>query len=400
MLLSGSAGAAPTWLPPQTVAESNVNMSQVAVDPAGNAVAVWIKNDGTNYWVEASSRPVGGSWSAPEPLSFAGPEEFRCESCLEPQVAFDASGRATAIWSRYNATLATPKRQMGAKSRTAAGVWSFFGTTISTRLSPRHPRLAIAPSGAGAAVWSTFDNVHNVVDGRVRTAGGSWGFADDSISPRDVDAYGPDVAAGSDGTAVAVWHVGDGTPASSVVQAALRRPGDTGWSTPEPLSTAGGFSQTVAMNAAGTAVALWAQIDGSTTLLRSSVRPAGAASTWGASQPASPAEAGAARILDEKLTVDGAGNAVAAWLAADGSNTVVKTATRPAGTDSVWSAAEIVSRRGENSSSPDIAVNEAGDAVVVWTGGSLATRVVQAAVRPRGCVAVLAARFAAGRRDQ
>ncbi len=66
----------------------------IAIDADGNAVIVWRYNDGTDQVIEASDRPAGGGFSSPEVISGAGNDSF------EPDVAIDAAGNAVAVWVR------------------------------------------------------------------------------------------------------------------------------------------------------------------------------------------------------------------------------------------------------------------------------------------------------------
>lgn len=85
--------------PPANLSEMGENASgpQVAMDSAGNAIAVWYQRTGTNTIIQAS-RFSGSSWSAVTDLSAPG------QDALDPQVAMDSDGNAIAVWSRYDGT--------------------------------------------------------------------------------------------------------------------------------------------------------------------------------------------------------------------------------------------------------------------------------------------------------
>src|SRR4051812_27668340 len=69
---------------------------QVAVDAAGNALAVFDSYDGMNYIVQSSFRPVGGAFQFPVYLSSEG------QDALAPHVAFDGARNALAIWTHFD----------------------------------------------------------------------------------------------------------------------------------------------------------------------------------------------------------------------------------------------------------------------------------------------------------
>jgi len=76
---------------------------QVAIDDKGNAMAVWQQYDGTrdNIW---ANRYTGASWGTAGLI-----ETDDTGAAYYPQVAFDSSGNAIAVWqhndgTRYNIT--------------------------------------------------------------------------------------------------------------------------------------------------------------------------------------------------------------------------------------------------------------------------------------------------------
>jgi hypothetical protein len=100
MFLAAPAGAAPAWLSPVNLSAvgENAEAPQVAVDPQGNAVALWERSNGTNEIIQGAVRPAGGVWQEPVSLSAAGEEAF------DPQVTVDPQGNAVAVWERPNGT--------------------------------------------------------------------------------------------------------------------------------------------------------------------------------------------------------------------------------------------------------------------------------------------------------
>lgn len=71
---------------------------QVASDPAGNAVAVWVQFDGRQDSVWSNRYTANSHWGEPEPIEFD--DDFRAQG---PQVAMDSDGDAVAVWSQENA---------------------------------------------------------------------------------------------------------------------------------------------------------------------------------------------------------------------------------------------------------------------------------------------------------
>jgi hypothetical protein len=69
-------------------------LPQIAVDSVGNAIAVWNQSDGTrnNIW---ANRFNGTSWGTAELL-----ETDNADGAFSPQIAFDSSGNAIAVWNQ------------------------------------------------------------------------------------------------------------------------------------------------------------------------------------------------------------------------------------------------------------------------------------------------------------
>ena len=74
----------------------------------------------------------------------------------------------------------------------------------------------------------------------------------------------------------------------------------------------------------------------------------------------------ASTSYDAKVVVDGNGRATAVWLISSGNQTRVQAAIRPAGMLS-FGPAQTVTPGTEDASEVDVAVNAAGEAVIVWT---------------------------------
>src|SRR5262249_40307259 len=96
--LLSDAAAAPAWLQRHDLSAHGEDAAapRIALDAAGDAVAVWRRFDGADYVIQSAARPAGGSWSAPVDLSAPG------EEAQSPQLAVDAAGDAVAVWTRFN----------------------------------------------------------------------------------------------------------------------------------------------------------------------------------------------------------------------------------------------------------------------------------------------------------
>lgn len=181
-------------------------------------------------------------------------------------------------------------------------------------------------------------------------------------------------------TTVAAWMLAAGLVASAAPSA---------WAAPawiaQPDLTASGDSASVpsvAMNAAGDAIVAWQRSSGPSLLAQASLRPAGASF----SAPLTLGPAGSAALGPPQAAIDGAGNTIVVWQRPDGlaPSTIVQAAIRPSG--GAFGEPVTLSATGAVSAHPHIAMNPAGDAIVVWDRVAGQDAIVQAAVRPAGSV--------------
>src|SRR5258708_29571052 len=95
-----TASAAPIFTTPVDVSATGQDAihQQVAIDASGNALVVWERNAGAHDIVSSAFRPAGGAFGAPVDLSDTS------QRAVEPQVKFDASGNALAVWHGSDGT--------------------------------------------------------------------------------------------------------------------------------------------------------------------------------------------------------------------------------------------------------------------------------------------------------
>ncbi len=121
---------------------------QLAVDAAGNAVAVWEEiNFGTaQYRIKSSRYLVNMGWSSP--VSIATPDTIS----LNPQIVLDASGRATAAW----AVLGNGYTLWSSEFIPGGGSGTGWGTPVpfnSGQVGTSAPDLTIDASNKVIAIW-------------------------------------------------------------------------------------------------------------------------------------------------------------------------------------------------------------------------------------------------------
>ena len=184
----------------------SVQESQLAVSGDGDAFAVWIQSDATNTTSMVASRYDAGSatWAAQiidttTPAGNVG--------SLDPQVAVDANGNAWAIWDRITDSQGT---HIWVNRYTVGGGW---GTAQFIDPVPgagaRYPQVAFDASGHAMAVWA--ESLPLVQNGPLYpltmasyNTGGSWGAGQvlETVAGQSGD---PEIVLDAAGNATAVW---------------------------------------------------------------------------------------------------------------------------------------------------------------------------------------------------
>ena len=121
----------------------------LAIDQAGDAVAVWRSWDGVfSSAVDAARLPLGGSWEAAVRLDADATPLYLSDGRERVSVVADPAGGTTAAWVR-NAQGAAP--ELRASDRAPLGRWT-ASTPIASPAASDH--LAISDDGTTIAAWT------------------------------------------------------------------------------------------------------------------------------------------------------------------------------------------------------------------------------------------------------
>jgi hypothetical protein len=320
---------------------------QVSIDSAGLAIAVWIRKAGTRYIIQSSTSQSGGAWSTPVDVSVDGPQAY------SPQVGVDSAGRATAVWFRLDGghyIIQSSTSQSG-------GAWS---TPVDVSVAGQNaysPQVSSDSTGRATAVWYRFDGSNNIIQSSTSQSGGTWSTPV-NLSAIGRPAFDPQVSIDSTGRATAVWYRFDGS--NNIIQSSTSQSGGA-WSTPVDVSVAGqnAVSPQVSIDSAGRATAVWYRYDGSNNIIQSSTSQSGGA--W--STPVDVSVAGQ-NAFSPQVSIDSTGRAIAVWYRYDGSNDIIQSSTSQSG--GAWSIPVVVSAAGQDAYDPQVSIDAAGLAVIVW----------------------------------
>jgi hypothetical protein len=174
----------------------------VAAAPPNTVGVLWRKVFPGDIRDMVLARSIDGGRTVP-PARRVHEDRWRISACPHRggSVAFDARGRAHAVWYTEGTrnvpdvlyAVAAEGTQFGAPQRVH---------TSSTSI-PDHARLAVRPDGRAVIVWEDATAVRRRV--LVREASGARLGATRVLSDA-VKGYAPDVAIGPDGIPVVAWH--------------------------------------------------------------------------------------------------------------------------------------------------------------------------------------------------
>jgi hypothetical protein len=326
---------------------------QAAINGVGDAALLWVHDIGTYRVVQATlRRGLTGDFPNPNDLS---------DSVLEVRshhIALDAAGDAVAVWAQRLADVFEVHAEV---RRANLGYWG-SATLLSSRPVNGGPALAVTPGGDAFVAWiengvvkvaqgnvasATWDAPVTLKDGgdaeddpviavdaagdavvawqwrsqpraltvvrtAFRPAHGSWGQTVDLATVGRDFQHDPRVAIDASGNAVALW------PDDAGLRSSVRPMTSGVWSHPVALTRAAVADPELTIDSHGNAVAIW--IDAATKRLDAAVRPA-VAGTWQPVVHVSPTESS-----DPQLAIDDAGNAAAVWNAPSGPTVDVQAA--------------------------------------------------------------------------
>jgi hypothetical protein len=324
---------------------------QVAVDPDGNAVAVWFQSDGTrrNIWSNRFTPTAG--WGAAELI-----EMDDAGDAQEPQVAVDPDGNAVAVWYQFDGTRAN----IWSNRFTPVAGWGAAEQIETDEGDGFFPQVALDPNGNAIAVWFQSDGTRRNIWSNRFTPTAGWGAAELIEMDDAGDAVDPQVAVDPDGNAVAVWYQSDGTRTNIWSN---RFTPAAGWGAAEQIETdeGDGFFPQVALDPNGNAIAVWRQNDGTRANIWSNRFTPTAG--WGAAEQIETDEGDG---FFPQVALDPNGNAIAVWRQDDGTraNIWFNRFAPTAG----WGAAELIETdNSDNASEPQVALDRRGNAIAVWT---------------------------------
>jgi hypothetical protein len=243
------------WGAEQTIESMNglATFPDIAFDPSGNAMAVWTQPSAGIVYVW-SNRYVPGTtgWEGPQQV------ETNSSNASNARIAFDSAGNALAVWVQNNGGI----HNSWANRYTPTGGWQSAQRIDNDDMSAVYsPKIIIDNNGDAIAVWSQDNGSFESIWATRYLVSSGWETAEKIQSgDTSVEAGDVNIAIGGNNHAIAVWYQSDGSLRKIWANEFI--PG-SGWSTPELIGDTN-FAQypDIAIDNDGNAIAVWTEYDG------------------------------------------------------------------------------------------------------------------------------------------
>lgn len=348
----------------ETTDNGSVWSVRVAMGADGRAFVVWEQQDGTRWDVWTNRYEVGSGWATAVLL-----EADDTGDAQSPSVAVDGAGNAIAAWQQSDGT-----RVNIVANRYVQGTgWTGAQPVDTTDLGTFAPDVAMDASGNALAVWTQSDGMRYSIWANRYVAGTGWSGAVRLEAASELGTRTPRVAVNASGNAVVAWQ---DRPDQVDIRACLYSSA-TGWGTPVALetdNTGDAVGASVAIDGAGNALVVWQQrINPGYNSAWANKYVVGTG--WGGAEVIETGDAGHAYA--PSLAMDAAGNAIAVWSQSDGTRNNVWSNRYVSATD--WGTATLVEVDDTSAANaPDVASNDIGDTAIVWVqGGSIQVRIFE-----------------------
>ncbi len=342
---------------------------KTAIDSSGNAMVIWYENtkaaEGCGKSVSYDHKCAlnrryrqDEGWSPAKPIPGAGTKNAHTS-----ELVMDAQGNALLYWldfdyeiRRWTASVASYTPEIG---------WG--GITDSVVQHQKSEYQMITDNNGGAiAIWKGYENDTPKVYYSKYSPDNGWS-PDIELGDGGFNRFGsitrPRIALSSSGNIIAAWTTGLPGDARSRIRANYFEPG-SGWSGQTNIENdaSGDASHAdVGIDAAGNALVIWQQHDGTRFKIRANSYIPGFG--WGAEYDIGSDNPGDAR--EPSLAMDESGNATAIWIRHNGwTDSVVGNKYSAA---MIWSGPEFIEfTQAEGSRLLKIAAGKDGEAIVAW----------------------------------
>lgn len=341
------------WREAEQIETDNTGIAsavEIAADTDGNAIAVWSQSIDDRWRVVANRFVAGSGWEAAQIIDSG-------VGGRSPDVAVDQDGNIMAVWIDYYGTI---KHVWARRYVSDSGWQSAQMIETNDSASADYPRIALDSTGNGLAVWNQDGDIWA---NRFTTDGG-WAVAQKNKDFMSLSGFRPQIGLDQAGNALILWSQSNGGSNYDVV--ATHYIAGLGWETANSIESSSGntSSPQLSVDASGNALAVWKQYNGTDWDIYANLYVAGtgwqegllvASDTGSSSLP--------------KVSLNDAGAGMVVWAHHVGS-TIYNVVARAYSFDGGWATGQLVQSGNDKSSLPQVAVDDAGNAMAIWSQSS------------------------------
>jgi len=194
---------------PQTVSSPafNAENPEIAIDPAGRAVATWDQGNAKSLGqIAVAFAPSAGTFGAPQTLTRGS------SSVIDyvPQVGIAVNGTARLIWAEGPPGLLPGRYTIRASTAPSGGPFGASQSLASSNTGLVQPALSVTATGAAFAAWTALNHSgFPAVDGAIAGRSTPFGAAQ-TLTSHGARGNLPAVAVGGH-RAIAAWQITSGT---------------------------------------------------------------------------------------------------------------------------------------------------------------------------------------------
>jgi hypothetical protein len=187
-----------TWMDTAAVDTENsmdVFDPKVAIDAKGNAIAVWLQSDGASYKIWTNYYVQGQGWGASVAI-----DTDATEFAFGLHIFMSPLGEAVLVWCKKDLECIKASHSLN------GGKWS-----ASVEITPAHNKgadalhVAMNACGSAIAIWRQFDGVGASIWVNKYAVGSGWGMAEVVSNEQSIEVFDPSIAMDAAGNAIAIW---------------------------------------------------------------------------------------------------------------------------------------------------------------------------------------------------
>lgn len=351
----------------------SANTLNIAVNASGNATLIWTEFNGvsSNDFIRSTSF-LNGVWSNPVALTDASIENVQIN--VPPGITIDSVNDAIGLWVPVLTSMSSETNV--SYDLHSSGVWE-GETSLITPTTDFIPSAFISGSSGGQA-FAVWPNIGLATLQGAYFDGMTWTINSTISTDLNTNCAAPvAVSMNSSNDALILFNNQSQGGLSSIFFSA----GTYGMAQQAFVPVGGQFVQSaaVALDEAGDGAAVWVAYDGG-TFTSSLYFGSYTSGSWGIHVLLDQLVGDMAALLSPNIGLDGTGNAVIAWQRTNQDTTTAVMTSAMAKGATVVPTPTLLSTDTTDGQTPYLAVNSSGQAVVCWQNGSFPGSAIQAAI--------------------